>query len=161
MGRLAQESPLAPLTESRRDLVLALDGSASTGYRDAVQSTFEIQVERAREILGELGRDVAASGGRFVVVDTMEYFESRTAEQSADLERYCAANGFGHVRLSTPLMAARERGEGEVFAIDGHFTELGNRLFAEAMLAWLRANPREREQGRSDQDAASADGGSM
>ncbi len=48
------ESPLAPLTERRRDVVLLLDGSASTGYRENVGSVFEAEVERAREILGEL-----------------------------------------------------------------------------------------------------------
>ena len=38
---IGKESPLAPLTEKRRDLVLVLDASASTGYR-------------ARDILAEL-----------------------------------------------------------------------------------------------------------
>ena len=31
---IGKESPLAPLTEKRRDLVLILDESASTGYRE-------------------------------------------------------------------------------------------------------------------------------
>ena len=44
-------SPLAPLTESRRDLVLIVDASASTGYRESVRSVFEAELERAREIL--------------------------------------------------------------------------------------------------------------
>ncbi|HEV8114324.1 MAG TPA: BatA domain-containing protein [Planctomycetota bacterium] len=46
-----ERSPLARLTESRRDLALILDGSASTGYRDGVDSVFEREVARAREIL--------------------------------------------------------------------------------------------------------------
>lgn len=41
------ESPLAALTESRRDLVLLLDGSASTGWRGTTRSVFEGIVERA------------------------------------------------------------------------------------------------------------------
>jgi len=48
------QSPLAGLTESRRDLVLVLDASASTGYRDQVESVFERITARAREILLEL-----------------------------------------------------------------------------------------------------------
>ncbi len=48
------ESPLAALTESRRDLVLLLDGSASTGWRGTTRSVFEDIVERARMHLGEL-----------------------------------------------------------------------------------------------------------
>jgi len=50
---IGKESPLAPLTEKRRDLVLVIDSSASTGYRD-VRSVHDAQLERARAILGEL-----------------------------------------------------------------------------------------------------------
>ena len=45
------QSPLARLTESRRDLALIVDGSASTGYREGVDSVFEREIVRAREIL--------------------------------------------------------------------------------------------------------------
>lgn len=48
-----EDSPLAPLTESRRDAVLILDGSASTGYREGVQSVYEAILERAREFLAD------------------------------------------------------------------------------------------------------------
>jgi len=47
-------SALATLTESRRDVVLLLDVSASTQYRENVETTFERIRTRAREILGEL-----------------------------------------------------------------------------------------------------------
>ena len=47
-------SPLAGLTESRRDLVVVIDGSASTGYRREVSTVFEGAVDRARELLLEL-----------------------------------------------------------------------------------------------------------
>jgi hypothetical protein len=47
-------SPLASLSENRRDVVLVLDASASTGYRADVKSTFERIVERAKEIVLEL-----------------------------------------------------------------------------------------------------------
>ena len=47
------DSPLAPLTESRRDLVLVLDSSASAGYRESVESVHESILGRAREILEE------------------------------------------------------------------------------------------------------------
>lgn len=51
---IGKDSPLAPLTESRQELVLVLDGSASTGYREGVASVRERILERAREILTEL-----------------------------------------------------------------------------------------------------------
>lgn len=50
----SRSSPLAGLTETRRDLVLVLDGSASTGFRESVKSVHEAILERAREILGGL-----------------------------------------------------------------------------------------------------------
>ena len=45
------DSPLSSLTESRRDVVMVLDGSASTGYRSDIDSVFERIVARARKIL--------------------------------------------------------------------------------------------------------------
>ncbi len=48
------DGPLAALTESRRDVILVLDRSASTGYREHVESVFERIVERGREIALEL-----------------------------------------------------------------------------------------------------------
>lgn len=50
----AGEGALAPLTERRRDLVLVADASASTGYREEVDTTFERITARAIEIVGEL-----------------------------------------------------------------------------------------------------------
>ena len=48
------DSPLAALREERRDLVLIIDGSASTGYREEVESVFERIVGRASELTAEL-----------------------------------------------------------------------------------------------------------
>jgi hypothetical protein len=45
------KSLLSGLTESRRDVVLVIDASASTGYREHVETGFEREVARAREIL--------------------------------------------------------------------------------------------------------------
>jgi len=58
------ESPLAALTEERRDLVLVLDGSASTGYREDIETTFERIVERARELV----RGLSPEGDRARVI---------------------------------------------------------------------------------------------
>ncbi|MCB9914993.1 MAG: BatA domain-containing protein [Planctomycetes bacterium] len=59
------ESPLAGLTETRRDLALVLDVSASTGYREDVETVFERIVTRARELVSELD---AARGDRVQLV---------------------------------------------------------------------------------------------
>jgi hypothetical protein len=48
------DSPLAALREERRDLVLIIDGSASTGYREEVETVFERIVARASGLIEEL-----------------------------------------------------------------------------------------------------------
>src|SRR5215210_4461839 len=48
------DSPLAALTEGRRDLVLIVDGSASMGWRDGVDSVFDRAVKRARDVVHKL-----------------------------------------------------------------------------------------------------------
>ncbi len=45
------ESPLAGITETRRDLIVVLDGSASTGWREGVETVFERGVARTRELV--------------------------------------------------------------------------------------------------------------
>ncbi len=47
-------SPLAVLTERRRDVIAILDTSASTGYRDGTRTVFDTQLERAKQLLLEL-----------------------------------------------------------------------------------------------------------
>ncbi|MFN0243458.1 MAG: BatA domain-containing protein [Planctomycetota bacterium] len=49
-----RQSPLAGLTESRRDVIIVLDGSASMGYRESVETVFERAVARARAIVRDL-----------------------------------------------------------------------------------------------------------
>jgi aerotolerance regulator-like protein len=78
-------SPLAGMTESRRDLVLVIDGSASTGYREEVRSVFEKEVLRAREIL--LGLD-GARGDRvrlYLAGAWPRLLSWRTPEEALDL----------------------------------------------------------------------------
>ncbi|MEM9802331.1 MAG: BatA domain-containing protein [Planctomycetota bacterium] len=48
------DSPLAGLREERRDLILVLDASASTGYREDVESVFDRIVARASTLIDEL-----------------------------------------------------------------------------------------------------------
>lgn len=48
------EGPLGSLTESRRDIAVVIDASASTGYRGEIDSVFERIVARARALVEEL-----------------------------------------------------------------------------------------------------------
>ena len=63
----SDKSPLAALTENRRDLLLALDASASTGYREDGQtaSVFDRIVSRARALVTDLE---ASRGDRVALV---------------------------------------------------------------------------------------------
>jgi len=60
-----RDSPLAGLTETRRELVLVLDASASTGQRDGVETVFERARERARSLARELS---GAHGDRLALI---------------------------------------------------------------------------------------------
>ena len=50
----SSDNPLAKLTEERRNLVVVLDTSASTGYRKDVETVFERMVDRAHEMVSKL-----------------------------------------------------------------------------------------------------------
>ena len=65
-----EKSPLAGLTESRRDVALVIDGSASTGWREGVDTAFEREVARAREIVRKLE---AGRGDRVRLVFAGQY----------------------------------------------------------------------------------------
>ena len=48
------EGPLGGLTESRRDIAVVIDASASTGYQGEIDTVFERIVDRARSLVDEL-----------------------------------------------------------------------------------------------------------
>lgn len=60
-----RDSPLAALTDTRRDVVIVLDASASMGQREGVESVFERARERARTLAREL---TGAHGDRLRLV---------------------------------------------------------------------------------------------
>ena len=54
---LESSSPLAALTESRRDLIVILDVSASMGHREDVETSFDRAQDRAGKLFDELSDD--------------------------------------------------------------------------------------------------------
>lgn len=54
---LESSSPLAALTESRRDLIVILDVSASMGHRESVETSFDRARARAVDLFDELSDD--------------------------------------------------------------------------------------------------------
>jgi len=79
------DSPLAGITETRRDLVVIVDGSASTGWREGVETVFERGVARSRELLRGLS---GPRGDRALIVLAGSYPRTSpwtTPEQAAGL----------------------------------------------------------------------------
>jgi hypothetical protein len=79
---------------------------------------------------------VAASGGRFAIIDVADYLDEDPAT-SAALKALCARENFGYINASEPLIAARKRGVRTHWAHDFHFSPDGNRILAEAVDQWL------------------------
>jgi hypothetical protein len=101
-------SPLAGLTDSRRDLVLALDGSASTGWRGSAQSVFELILERARSHLNDLD---GARGDRvrlFLCGSNPRLLSWRTPEEALELLSTLAEPTDEPLDLAKTCAALRE-----------------------------------------------------
>jgi len=66
----SDDSPLAALTEQRRDVVLVIDGSASTGYREGVETVYERLMTRAKDLVAKLD---GARGDRIRLIHAGAY----------------------------------------------------------------------------------------
>jgi hypothetical protein len=107
-----EASPLAGITETRRDLVVVLDGSASTMWREGVETTFERGVARTRELLRDLS---GPRGDRALLVLAGAYPRSApwsTPEQAALLLDAFAPTEEA-LDLSAALQAAIEAAQRE------------------------------------------------
>ncbi|MEO0652198.1 MAG: BatA domain-containing protein, partial [Planctomycetota bacterium] len=79
------QSPLAPLTESRRDVVLMIDASASTGYREPSGAVFERILERARDLLAGLDGGRGDRARLILADDRPQLLSWRSPEDAASL----------------------------------------------------------------------------
>lgn len=50
----SKDGAFAPLTEHRRDMVLVVDASASTGYREEIETVFERLLARTQSVISDL-----------------------------------------------------------------------------------------------------------
>jgi lysophospholipase L1-like esterase len=82
----------------------------------------------------ELGQQVNQAGGKLVVVD------ADSGVVSAEIQRFCADNGFAYVPLSDYLLEAKQQDIPTRWEYDAHFNETGNEIFAEAMYQWMVEN---------------------
>jgi hypothetical protein len=118
------------------------ESARSVGGWGAEPIDVESMIAVNLRILEELGRDVRASGARFVIVDLSGYAAS-VKTLSATLARLCSEHGFGYVQLGKHLRLANRRGVRTRWPHDGHFNEAANEIFATAMHEWLAAQVEE------------------
>ena len=111
-------SALAGVTQSRRDLVVVLDASYSTGWRDGVRSVFELELERARALLSSLDEQRGDRARLIVAASTPRRLSWRSPAEAIDLldtlgaptdEPLDLAAALGEVRSYAEELA---RGEG-------------------------------------------------
>ena len=122
-------SPLAALTESRRDVVLVLDGSASTGYRANVRSVHEAIVERAREVLLDLDRERGDRVRLVHAASTPRLLLRRNPEEALSVLQTLTEPTDEPFDLGATLAAVREYATEE--ALGGEQSSLEVRLFTD------------------------------
>ena len=113
-----EKSPLVPFTESRRDVVLILDASASTGYRESVQSVFESIVERARVILADLD---GTRGDRVRLIhgaSSAQLFSFRSPEEALSVLTTLATPSDEPLDLATVLAEVARYAEDDAGSVD-------------------------------------------
>jgi lysophospholipase L1-like esterase len=93
-------------------------------------------------ILEELGREAEVRQCRVVLVDLSSYFNGASA-LPVTLARFCQEHRMGYARPSDDLLGAEQKGQSVQLPQDTHFTELGNRIMADALATWLSSHPKE------------------
>lgn len=105
------DGALASLTEQRRDLILIVDGSASTGYRKNVDTVYERIVGRARDILLELKTDRGDRVRLVHAADSAKLLSWRSAEEALAILPTLSSPTDGELRLSEVLAEVRRIAE--------------------------------------------------
>jgi hypothetical protein len=137
-SRRRETSVVAHLIKQLRGARPPAPGSAAArGPGPGVSASGQALIDVNLRIIDELRAQVAAGGGRLVVVDACAFFGGRPPV-CQDLARFCTERDVGYVALSPRLRAANAAGRATRWADDGHFNETGNEVFAESMYDWLR-----------------------
>ncbi|MBK7645377.1 MAG: BatA domain-containing protein [Planctomycetes bacterium] len=144
-----RDSPLAGLTDTRRDVVVVLDASASTGQREGVDSVFERERERARA----LAREVSGAHGdrlRLIVAGAYPRLVSWTTPEQALSLLDTLENPTGEPldlagALAEVLRLAKETQNGGSSSLEVHLlSDMQRRSFLPYEGAQVEKNPRSR-----------------
>lgn len=132
------------LAELLRGLPAALTSDAPRGIPTDTRVPDAATLALNLRILAELGERVRRDGGELLIADASTYIAPEAAYVSEALRRLCQDQGLVYVDLGSRLEATERAGAPTRFPIDGHWNEVGNRAFAEALLDALRRPPRPR-----------------
>ena len=95
-----------------------------------------------------MNSDVELYGGNLVIVDATSNRIKKgrlpANLMSTMLEYYCSVNKIGYIPLYKDLNLANSNGKKTSWSFDGHFNELGTKIFAESMYRWLQNNGADR-----------------
>jgi hypothetical protein len=91
-----------------------------------------------------MNNDIKSYGGKLIIVDSTANLIAKgrlpAVLISTILENYCAVNHIGYIPLYKNLDFENFNGNKTRWSRDGHFNELGTRVFAKSMYRWLQSN---------------------
>ena len=88
------------------------------------------------KIIEELGREVAGTGGRLIVVDATRYFGDDETVSTA-LKAVSSKNNLGYIPVYQTLLEANRAGISTKWPHDAHFNEAGNEILSRSLFAWI------------------------
>jgi len=109
----------------------------TTGFTKANWGPLQVERSEAlREanlaVIAELARQVAADGGRLVIVD-----DTYSPKMSPELQQLAATENIGYARLNDRIIQANEEKQATNFLCDSHYNELGQQIMADTIFDWL------------------------
>ena len=103
---------------------------------------FEVPIASTLKIILEMAKTVQQDNAKLVVVDATKSFQ-RYGQLPAALvakimREFCKFNNIGYIPLHDMLNQSRKKGEVTHWKYDYHFNEVGNKIFSDAMLDYLK-----------------------
>ncbi|HLA43158.1 MAG TPA: hypothetical protein VJZ27_06975, partial [Aggregatilineales bacterium] len=86
-------------------------------------------------LLREIAEQVAADGGRLVLIDNSENSSLRD-----ELARFAESDGSGYINLAAAIDTANRHGTATRFLCDSHFNTAGHKIMADLMFDWLQTH---------------------
>jgi len=108
--------------------------AASTPDRPNIAPLDEYVLRLNFKILETLGKDIARSNSRMVIVSAPSLGDE---DLRIRLKEFCKLNNFGYIPFYQVLLEANANGRPTRWKYDGHLNGLGNELLARVLHTWL------------------------